>query len=464
MQAYMKSYFYPVVIFVGGLVILVLILFYSAIRDLASMLFNIPAIQRIRFGPADLTRVEGYLMEIPYYKSLNVGQQLKFRNRVITFVVNKDIIGKGDLVVTEKMKIQIAATAIQLTFGLDHWIFPHFSTIYIFHGEFGYPGKGVRMKGATTESGKLYLSWKHFTEGLLIPDDGYNLGLHELAHAVKIEYMNGVNEDQQFDRVFPEWYDEGLLVMQEMKEGRSSFLRKYAMTNPHEFFAVSVERFFETPKEFKAKLPKAYHYLSALLRQDPASNAIRVVPADSIITIPAGERYETFSPIKKTTNDSWHWSLTILLTSLFIGIPLYIWMISITEISTGGAIALGAVAGALNLITWPYFRERDILNRTIFSLYSFIGVGIWASVFIFAINYSIPISSVQHDYYRIINCSTTKAKTDSWTRYTFADDALESSPLLRTFYRGPCYVGENLRIDFRNGVFGMRTVRDYGFE
>jgi MtfA peptidase len=453
-----------VAIFVGGLVILVLILFFSALRDLVSMLFNIPVIQRIRFGPEDLVRIESYLSELPYYQSLTAEQKVKFRNRVITFVVNKEFTGKSGLTVTEKMKIQIAATAIQLTFGLDHFILPHFSAINIFPKEFGYPGKGILMKGGTSESGKMYLSWKDFEQGLIIPNDGYNVGLHEFAHAVKIEYWKGVNEDDGFDRMFPKWYEEGLHIMQEMKEGRSAFLRKYAMTNPHEFFAVSVERFFETPQEFKTKLPNAYYYLSALLRQDPASNAIQVAVPEKPDARSTEVRYETFAPVRKATHDSWHWSLTILLSALFLGIPLLIWMLSITEISTGGGILMVLAIGSLNLFSWPYFRERDILNTTIFGLYSYIGVGIWISVLLFALNYTIPVTPATSEYYRIVGCSAIKARTDSWTRFTLSGNELESAPLFRTFYKEPCLTGKRLRMDLRTGILGMRTVRSYAIE
>lgn len=448
----------------GGLVVLIILLFLSAFRDLASMLFNIPAIQRIRYGAEDLSRIESYLLEIPYYHTLNPERRLKFRNRVITFVINKEIIGKEGLIITEKMKIQVAATAVQLTFGLEHYILPHFSSIHIFKGEFGHPGKDIRMKGGTTESGKIYLSWKDFERGLIIADDGYNLGLHEFAHAVKIEYWKGVNDDDQFNKIFPQWYDEGLRVMQEMKEGRSVFLRKYAMTNPHEFFAVSVERFFETPVEFKEKLPNAYYCLSALLRQDPAAKAMRVALPETNDAVPIELRYATFEPVRKTTHDSWHWSLTILLTAIFFGLPLFIWLTSITDISTGGAILIAFAGGSLNLITWPYFRERDILNKTIFGLYSYVGAGVWFTILLFALNYSIPVTSVTSERYLITHCSTMKAKTDTWTRYTFADDALGSSKLLRTFYRGPCRVGKYIRLDFTRGIFGLRSLRDSGFD
>ncbi|MCB9336447.1 MAG: zinc-dependent peptidase, partial [Flavobacteriales bacterium] len=43
----------------------------------------------------------------------------------------------------------------------------------------------------------------------------------------------------------------------------------YAATNMEEFFAVSVEHFFEAPDEFKVSLPDLYTQLSIMLNLDP---------------------------------------------------------------------------------------------------------------------------------------------------------------------------------------------------
>ncbi|MFZ6013111.1 MAG: zinc-dependent peptidase [Bacteroidota bacterium] len=48
-----------------------------------------------------------------------------------------------------------------------------------------------------------------------------------------------------------------------------NFFRPYACTNVHEFFAVSVENFFERPAQFKNELPELYDILTQLLKQDP---------------------------------------------------------------------------------------------------------------------------------------------------------------------------------------------------
>lgn len=441
--------------------LLVVGLFLSAMRDFFSMIFNIPTLQKLKFRPADLERIRGYLKELPYFTNLSFEQQNKFLRRVISFIVNKEFIGKEGLIVNEKMKVQIAATAVQLTFGLDNYILPHFDSINIFKGEFGYPGKGIRMKGGTTESGKIYLSWKDFESGLIIPDDGYNLGLHEFAHALKIEYHNGVNDEESFEKVFPHWFHEGMRVMQEMKEGRSTFLRKYATTNAHEFFAVSVERFFETPVEFKEKLPKAYYYLSSLLRQDPASK--QVAPAVRPMTVEQPLIIPQPLSMKKPDQRTWHWSLTILLAALLAGPPFYIWMLSVTDIPTISAVLLSIAAGTLNLVSWPYFREREILNKLVFSWYSYIGVGTWATVLVLALNFIIPVSQAETEQQVIAKCSTLRMKTDTWRTFEFRSGDHSDNSFLRTYYNESCHMGEHVSLTFRTGIFGMRSLQNYSF-
>ena len=52
---------------------------------------------------------------------------------------------------------------------------------------------------------------------------------------------------------------------------RKSYLRGYAFSNIQEFWAVSIEAFFENPKELKYYLPDLYRALCNVLNQDPAT-------------------------------------------------------------------------------------------------------------------------------------------------------------------------------------------------
>ena len=51
--------------------------------------------------------------------------------------------------------------------------------------------------------------------------------------------------------------------------GQKNILGDYAGTNYHEFWAVSVEVFFENPIRFRHELPHLFNAISRLLRQDP---------------------------------------------------------------------------------------------------------------------------------------------------------------------------------------------------
>jgi Mlc titration factor MtfA (ptsG expression regulator) len=54
-----------------------------------------------------------------------------------------------------------------------------------------------------------------------------------------------------------------------MQGGNRNLLGEYAAVNYHEFWAVSVETFFENPVCLKHELPDLYEAMVSLLRQDP---------------------------------------------------------------------------------------------------------------------------------------------------------------------------------------------------
>jgi MtfA peptidase len=53
------------------------------------------------------------------------------------------------------------------------------------------------------------------------------------------------------------------------ESGVATLLNTYGATDPAEFFAVSVEAFFEQPHALRARHPKLYAELRAYFQQDP---------------------------------------------------------------------------------------------------------------------------------------------------------------------------------------------------
>lgn len=200
-----------------------------------------------------------------YYNRLSKSDQLIFERRLKAFVYQKTFVPREMEEVTDEMKILISASAIQLTFGLDFSGFTHFRKILVYPNSYYSEISKKYHNGEVNPKMRLIIvSWRHFVSGYMKPDDGRNLGLHEMAHAIKLE-----------DRVKPlirlrawrEWYFYAEQHMHSPERGK--LFREYAFTNYHEFFAVAVENFFERPQDFKKLKPELYDVLVYLLRQDP---------------------------------------------------------------------------------------------------------------------------------------------------------------------------------------------------
>ena len=204
-----------------------------------------------------------------YYNCLSQNGKAKFINRLHDFVSTKHFVGKEGQEITNEIKILIAASATQLSFGLDNFIFSLFHTIFVYPHEFYSKLLRTELKGATYGNGVIALSWSDFKKGYEIPDDRINLGLHEMAHALKLDVFLGDDFDNRFAENITELIEVSTDEFSKIRDGQQSFLRAYGGRNENEFFAVCVEHFFELPAQFKQKLPGIFDHLCVLLNQNP---------------------------------------------------------------------------------------------------------------------------------------------------------------------------------------------------
>ncbi|MBX2961015.1 MAG: zinc-dependent peptidase [Cyclobacteriaceae bacterium] len=211
------------------------------------------------------------LKYFPYYQRLSREHQNKFEHKLMHFILSKKFIPRQFDAVTDEMKLMIGACAVQLTFGLPQVYLRHFNKILIYPTDY-YSSISKRFhKGEVNPAfGAIVLSWKSFVDGYIYPTDSVNLGLHEMAHALRLENIIHNDEYDFFDDDLVEKFDSYAYQLCHLPTNDGNpFLRPYACANEHEFFAVSVENFFERPAEFKMALPGLYEILSKLLRQDP---------------------------------------------------------------------------------------------------------------------------------------------------------------------------------------------------
>ena len=165
--------------------------------------------------------------------------------------------------------ILVSASSIQLSFGLKNYLLPFFREVYILSDAYQALEAKELYIGHVSPTG-IYISWKHFVQGFADYSDGVNVALHEMAHALYHESFSletGIDWDfrKDFEKL-PAVF--GPIMTQAIVQ-KKSYLRGYAFTNFHEFWAVSVEYFFENSQGLKDNLPQLYTILCDTLNQDP---------------------------------------------------------------------------------------------------------------------------------------------------------------------------------------------------
>lgn len=214
---------------------------------------------------------EQFMRELIYYVRLDKRQQARFRDRVRAVVADKEFIGRG-IEVTPEMRHLLAASVVQVTFGLSIYNLTHFSRIIVYPDRYrSRISKEDHVGEVNPGMRAIVVSWKRFYEDYRIVDDARNLGLHEMAHAVWFEHKAADQEYVRLDpRLMQRWRELAQAEASRIVAGKGGLFRKYASTNQEEFFAVAVEYFFEQPHEFKSSLPELYSTMVGLLKQDPA--------------------------------------------------------------------------------------------------------------------------------------------------------------------------------------------------
>lgn len=205
-----------------------------------------------------------------FYRSLPRRSQRIFAYRVHRFKKLTNFVPRQMSQITSEMEVLISASAVQIAFGFDDVFLAHFERIIVYPDQFFSSADQRYHKGEVNPAmGVIVISWKHFVEGYA-SEEGLNLGLHEMAHAVQLENII-MNEEFGFmdDETIHLWHQLGTQEMEKIRLGETTFFREYAATNHAEFFAVAVENFFERPIEFHTHNAALYQSLCSLLKQDP---------------------------------------------------------------------------------------------------------------------------------------------------------------------------------------------------
>ncbi len=205
-----------------------------------------------------------------YYNQLNPKLKKIFRERVFLsskFINFRPV--KFDTI-TEEMQILITSALIQITFGLDKFLLRNFKTIMVSPSTYKFGGYDALLGHVDHQEKIIVMSWPSVQQGFIIPDDAFNVALHELAHALQSENFSRLLYNKFFDYVtMQEWEVEAEKELYNLRNKKHNHLKEYGAQNMMELFAVCIETFFEQPQRFKVKLPKLYDVMVDLLDQDP---------------------------------------------------------------------------------------------------------------------------------------------------------------------------------------------------
>jgi len=257
-----------IILIVTGLVLYYL--FNLVIEPAYMLLFNKPVFVHFYLATKRLPESHTALLHsgFEFYRNLSARRKRFFQHRVRSFIDTYKFVGMG-LEVTAEMKLKIAATSVMLTFGMRKYLYDVFTTIIIYPEAYQSSKDNAWHKGEFNPAAKaIVFSWHDFEEGLQYGNDNLNLGLHEFAHALHFDSLR-LRRPGASATVYKDMFGKIMEYISSPQNRErliaANYFRGYAYTNQYEFLAVLLEYFFETPREFRQKLPDLYELVRKMI-------------------------------------------------------------------------------------------------------------------------------------------------------------------------------------------------------
>lgn len=242
---------------------------------------------RIRRRPFPPAWRQVLRQQMPLFRRLPADLQLQLKGHAQVLLAEKPFIGCAGLLVTDEMRVLIAAQAALLLFNRRTGYFPNLRQILVYPGAFVAHRSTVEPGGVTREArqvlageswqrGQVILAWNAVLEGAAAPDEGRNVVIHEFAH--QLDQETGVANGAPFlgrRERYAQWAAVLSAEFQRLRErvarGEPGLIDTYGASDPAEFFAVVSEAFFGRSPELAAAHPALYRQLVDYYGIDPLS-------------------------------------------------------------------------------------------------------------------------------------------------------------------------------------------------
>lgn len=221
---------------------------------------------------------------LPVYSSLSAQEQLKLRQLIQLFIARKRFYGCNGLVITDEIRVTIAAEACLLLINKGWSVYPKLASVLVYPTAFRVErdqhnadgtvtSGGNSLLGESWSNGKVILSWDDVENGVRDFTDGHNVVLHEFSHQLDAESGSTNGAPRLSHNSYKSWATVFSANFESLRgsslRGEKTVMDEYGTTNPAEFFAVATETFFEKPHQLYKKRPELYEQLSHYYQLDP---------------------------------------------------------------------------------------------------------------------------------------------------------------------------------------------------
>lgn len=218
--------------------------------------------------------------DFPLYRALPPDLQRKLEGHIQVFLDEKVFVGCNGFVITDEVRVLIAAQACVLILNIPGDYFPGFQTILVYphtyvaetsRYENGLQTDSVHARaGESWHRGPVIVAWDQVVRGATSSRDGHNVVMHEFAHKLDEEnhHMDGLpvlSDPQQYSA----WAKVLSAEYERLCNEGGGVIDDYGATSAAEFFAVITEVFFERPRALQQQHPELYHQLQQYYRLHP---------------------------------------------------------------------------------------------------------------------------------------------------------------------------------------------------
>jgi MtfA peptidase len=223
---------------------------------------------------------------VPIYGRLAEEDRVEIKGHIQVFLAEKSFEGCGGFVISDEVRLTVAAQACLLLLHRETDYYPGLSSIVVYPREYLAPQADVDESGVVTEwtdllsgessrVGTVVLSWEDVVAEGVEAHETYNVVLHEFAHQLDAE--DGITSGTPLlsrrsgNRSLVEGLERGYQRLKDdLLHGRATVLDPYGEESLEEFFAVATESFFVHPLSLREWDYGLFAELMRYYRQNPA--------------------------------------------------------------------------------------------------------------------------------------------------------------------------------------------------